>query len=489
MKKEPGAVGSPRDPAVQRDPGSGTMTKLAAIGGNQVMRLSHCAGVLILLVAWDCEAQRPPVAALDPRYFRVDFIVPGARPSGLAGAFIAAAQDEISSSVNPAGMTRLDKPGASTHQRWSQLNYDEPEGSPDNPTGTKRFRSSNFEQSLVSLVYPMKKFAFSMFRQVQMDSRFEFETQQFLTTRSPLNARQVLGGLGNFPGRRVTLNLTLVDECVAMAYAPSNRISFGACTRLSFLRISASEHLFLDPEVANGSAPRRNSVETMYSVTTLDQTDVAPTYDLGMLATLFRNKLFLGAVAHVRPKYTFHSDVFLPEYTVGAEVLPASLLRNVPFDFHIPDSQGLGFYYVMMDRLRFAFDVARIEYSDLLDGNSRNAIADDTPDAGGTYRDPDGQPDLVATDAYEFHVGVEFIADLPWLGIVPVRAGAFTNPGHRIHASEGNVNLQGFYPEAKDRTYFAGGIGIVPIGNFKLDLGLLASREVNSVTGSAHIEF
>jgi hypothetical protein len=143
----------------------------------------------------------------------------------------------------------------------------------------------------------------------------------------------------------------------------------------------------------------------------------------------------------------------------------------------------------MTDRLRFAFDVARIEYSDLLDGSNRNAIADDTLDAGGNYQDPDGQPDLVADDAYEFHFGAEFVAELPWLGIVPVRAGAYTNPGHRVYASGDNAGVQGLYPQAKDRTYLALGIGIVPIGNFKLDLGLLASQEINSVTGSAHIEF
>jgi hypothetical protein len=60
------------------------------------MRTKICIGVITVLAAWDCQAQRPPAVSMDPRYFRVDFIIPGARPSGLAGAFIAAAQDEIS---------------------------------------------------------------------------------------------------------------------------------------------------------------------------------------------------------------------------------------------------------------------------------------------------------------------------------------------------------------------------------------------------------
>ena len=442
-----------------------------------------------MLVAWECEAQRPPVAPMDPRYFRVDFITPGARPSGLAGAFIAAAQDEISSSVNPAGMTHLNKPGVSTHQRWSHFVFEEPEGSPEYPEATKSFHTTTFEQSLASLTYPIKSFAVSLFRLVPIDSRFEFETKQFLTTRSPLTTRQVLAGLGNFPGRKVDLDLELVDEGLAVAYAPSDRISFGIGGRLSFLRMRMTEHLFLDPEVANGNAPRQNSAETMYSITTLDQTEVAPSYDFGLLATLVRDRFFLGVVAHLRPKYTFNSDVYLPEYAVGTLVLPAGLLRKVPFDFSIPDSQALGFYYVTTDRLRFAFDVTRIEHSDLLDGNSPNAIADDMPDAGGIYQDPDGHPDLVADDAYELHFGVEILTQIPWLGIVPLRAGAFTNPGHRVHADGHNADVRRLYPQGKDRTYFGFGIGIVQIGNFKLDLGLLASQEVNSVTGSAHVEF
>lgn len=99
-------------------------------------------------------AQRPPVLPVDLRYFRVDFIIPGARPSSLGGAFIGAALDETASPINPAGLTYLTRPGASMHQRQSFFSFDEPEGQPDNLNRKKSFDSSIFNQNMVNLVFP-----------------------------------------------------------------------------------------------------------------------------------------------------------------------------------------------------------------------------------------------------------------------------------------------------------------------------------------------
>ena len=456
------------------------------------MRAAHCVGVLILLLAWEAQAQRPPIPPMDPRYFRVDFIIPGARPSGLAGAFIGAAMDEHSSSINPAGMTYLRRPSISTHQRWSHLVYEEPEGSPENPDATREFHTDSFEQSMANLIYPIdRRFAVSLFREVPVNSHFEFETQPFLTTTSSVTERQVFGGLGSFPGRRVDLDLELVDDGLALAYAPTPRIGLGFAFRLSFMNLRLSEQVFLDPALRSMGAPRQNSAETLYSFTTLDDTEIGPSYDFGFLANLIQEKLFLGAVARVRPRYTFHSDIYTPEIAADSLVLPAQWIRASPFEFSIPDSQGFGLYYAATDRLRFALDVARIEYSDLLDGNSTNAVADDSLDSQtGTYTDPDGQPDLVADDEYEVHFGVEFLAKIPGFNaIVPMRAGAFTNPGHRVYAASDDVDLRRLYPQAEDHIVFGFGVGIIQMGNFKLDTSVLLSEEGTSATGSAYVAF
>jgi long-subunit fatty acid transport protein len=453
------------------------------------MRTKICIGVITVLAAWDCQAQRPPAVSMDPRYFRVDFIIPGARPSGLAGAFIAAAQDEISSCINPAGMTYLNRPGVSTHQRWSQFEYEEPNGSAANPGTTMQFQTTRFEQSMVNLIYPIHDFSVALFRQALIDSHFDFETNQFLTINSAPTSRQLFGGLGNFPGRRVNLHIEVVDSGLAVAYAPTDRLSVGFAGRLSLLRLRLSEYLFLDPELDQGNAPRENSAQTLYSITSLDESKLGPSYDFGVLANVIRDRLFIGAVAHLRYRYRLQSDVFFPEYTVASVALPAHSVRKAPINFSIPDSQGLGVYYVITDRLRVAFDVTRVEYSDLLHGNSTNAIADDTLNAEGHYQDPDGQPDLVVDDVYEFHLGVEYLGSFPGLGIIPLRAGILTNPGHRVYANSDDPDLRLLYPKEDDRIHLAFGIGIFLIENFKLDLGLLTSQHGNSVTGSAHVAF
>src|SRR5262245_7753785 len=209
------------------------------------MRAAHCVGALILLAAREAQAQRPPIPPMDPRYFRVDFIIPGARPSGLAGAFIGAAMVEHSSSLNPAGMTYLRRPAISTHQRWSHLVYDEPHCSPENPGATREFHTDSFEQSMANLIYPInRRFAVSLFREVPVNSHFEFETQPFLTTTSSVTERQVFGGLGSFPGRRVDLDLELVDDGLALAYAPTARIGLGFAFLLFFMYFGLSANVF-----------------------------------------------------------------------------------------------------------------------------------------------------------------------------------------------------------------------------------------------------
>lgn len=42
-----------------------------------------------------------------------------------------------------------------------------------------------------------------------------------------------------------------------------------------------------------------------------------------------------------------------------------------------PEGYGFGFYYLTNSRVRFTFDIVRVQYSDLLSGNNLNVSADD----------------------------------------------------------------------------------------------------------------
>lgn len=430
-------------------------------------------------------AQRPPTVPINLNYFRIEFIQPGARPAGLGGAFIGAAQDETAAAINPAGLIYLKSAGASLHQRKARLRFKEPEGTPESESldSTHNFHISNFDQSLVTVFLPVKKITLAIFRQVAFDARYNFETRQFLTTNSN-TPRFVLGGLGNFPGRKVDLDLEMVHDAFSIGYAISKRLSIGAAAKNSVLNFKLNEQLFLDSQVENGQAPRPNGAASAYSITTVDDRETERGFTLGLMAKLIVDKLFVGAVWNLNPTFNLDSEVFLPEYKLTNETFSAESTKDNPFKLSVPDSYGFGLYYVANHRLRLTFDVVRIEYSDLLSGNDLNVVADDQPNAQGVFEDPDGQDDLTLDDVIEIHAGTEWLFKVPKLGLMPLRFGVFTSPGHRIYPVLLNPDLRRLFPEGKDRVHFTFGLGVVLTSNVKFDGSIIVSPDGFEISGS-----
>lgn len=442
-------------------------------------------------------AQRPPTAPINFSYLRVDFLQPGARPAGLGGAFIGAAQDETAAAINPAGLTYLRSTGASLHQRPARFNYEEPQGSPENPDGKAKFRSDNFDQNMVSVFLPLEtikplrktplaKVHLAVFRQVVFDSRFNFETEQFLTTHEPLSPRQLLGGLGNFPGRKVTLDLEMVSDAFSIAFPLTKRVSIGLTGKSSVLNFRLNETTFLDPALRDGNdSPQGNIAQTTYSLTSVDERHTEMSFSIGIMAKLILDKLFFGAVYNSNPTFRLKSTIFLPAYSAGEQRFDATSPENTDFNFSVPDTYGFGLYYIASSRLRFMADIMRIEYSDLLSDNYLNWPADDlfsSPQQ--TFEDTGTFPDLTVEDATEFHFGVEIVQNVPKLGVIPFRFGVFNNPGHRIHAVDSSPDMQRLFPKAKDRLGFSFGVGIVLSSYLKFDTSLVATRDGFEVYGS-----
>ena len=427
--------------------------------------------------------QRPPVPPINLSYFRVDFLQAGARSAALGGAFIGAAQDETAAPINPAGLTYLKSAGASLHQRVGNLDFEEPEGAVAAANRKTGFSSHIFDQNLAVVFFPIKRFTFALLRQVGFDNRFAFETQQFLTTESLSTTRQLLGGLGNFPGRKVDLNLRLVNDGISVAYRMSKRLSLGVTGKISVLNLRLNEQTFLDPLIAGGGSPGENRPENTYSITTIDERVTDPSFSFGVMSKIILDKLFVGAVLNLNPSFALNSNIFLPEYKIGTQTfLPES--ANPEFKFSVPNRYGFGLCYVPKSGIRFTFDVVRVQYSDLLGDNDLNIIADDelNPETG-MYEDPDGRPDLAIDDATEFHAGIEFLVRprmsfvAKRFSLIPIRIGIHTNPGHRIYATGNNPDLKRLFPKAKDRVHFSFGTGFVLNSYLKFDGSITISAD------------
>ncbi len=366
--------------------------------------------------------------------------------------------------------------------------YEEPEGSLTTPNGRKTFHTNNFDQNMVGVFIPLKKITVAVFRQAVFDSRFNYETRQFLTTHSNLTTRQALGGIGNFPGKRVNLDLELVHSAISVGFAISKRLSLGISGKTSVLNFKLDESIFLDPEIVIDNSPRDNIAKTTYAITTINEQKIKPSYSVGLMAKIILDKLFIGAVANFNPTFNLKSHIFLPEYKINSQIFPAESSQDRKFEFSIPDSYGLGLYYLANSRLRFTFDLVRINYSDLLSGNDRNIVADDTLNIQtARYEDPDGEPDLTIEDVTELHFGIEYLIKVPKLRLFPIRIGAYLQPGHRIYALGNEPDLRRLFPKAKDRLHWTFGLGVILSSYLKFDTSLDVSADGIEWIGSSLI--
>ena len=396
-------------------------------------------------------AQRPPTPPIDFSYLELDFARPGARSAAMGGAFIGAALDETAVLYNPAGMTYVSRPTLSAHLRFYG--------------GTNRlgFAEPNLDQFTVGVVLPIKKLRFGYSRHQVFSIDADYGTLQSLNVDPPLTTRQVLGGLGNFPGKSLSFGWKTFRDNFSLAFEISKRVSVGATLQLYSLDLVILDETFLDPQVIDGRPPRGNLVATNYATTHVDYLlQGVPAGSIGVMAKLIPDRLFVGAVATAGRAF---DDVFsgtrLPEFHVGSQTFEPEF-RGQNLVFQVPDTYGIGFYYHSGGRFNLTFDLFRIEYSDQLSGNDLNVPADDELNNAGVYVDPDGKPDLTVEDATEIHIGLEWLLRIQKLGfLLPLRAGLYTDPGHRIHAVSNNPDLKRLYPEANVRLHITFGSGFV----------------------------
>ncbi|HEX9653722.1 MAG TPA: outer membrane protein transport protein [bacterium] len=442
-------------------------------------RLWVLDGIFLLSVSfvpvYAVAQSRPPIVPLNLSYLRINFIQPATRQAALGGAFIGAAQDVTAAAINPAGLAYLRSVEATMHQRLGHYEFDVNAGSRSNPGAQKTVTDHNFDQTFASVFLPLRRVSIALFHQAALDTHYDFETPQFLSRDSDGSAAFTLGGLGNYAGRKVNFDLELVQDAWSVAFAISKNLSVGAAFRVSSLSFKLDEQIFLDPLVQDGQEPRPNSQETLYAVNTLNERNNRLSYSFGLMNNMLLDRLFLGAVVNLNPTYELQGNIYFPPYQLGQNRLEAATSPQ-PFKLSIPDSYGLGVYYLINSRLRFSFDLVHIEYSDLLSVENLDVAP------GGNARD------LTVADATEVHAGLEWLFKVPEFGFtVPMRFGVYTNPGHQIHAAGNDIDLNNLYPAAGDRLHFSFGVGATVKSKIKLDTTMVVSASGYEFWGSTQL--
>lgn len=314
-------------------------------------------------------------------FLQFNFFNPGARALGMGGAFVGLADDASAALSNPAGTTILIRPEVSVEFSSTHFQNQIPwysggqtfralEPSVDSIQLTdfqltlqpKDFPSTANSLSFASYVYPFRpnRLVFSVLYNEQAKFGRDFATLGFKNCRiddpicaTPGKAVPELNSYGTLFDPTVnSMSLRIKNVGVSAGYKPWGKLSIGGTLSLSELEINSETHRNLPSQATH----------TVF-ILTGDNTKLS--FTLGALMDF--NRISIGSVYSSRPTFNAESRFIVDNN--AAFQLPIDPIQKVKFN--TPDSVALGISIKPTgpsSSLRINFDVARIFYSQLMDG-------------------------------------------------------------------------------------------------------------------------
>jgi long-subunit fatty acid transport protein len=401
--------------------------------------------------------------------FKFNFNNPGARATGIGGAFVSIADDATAAEANPAGLTNVIRPELSVETKGIRFKTDvnnfSHTGTEDNYTiNSRQFSNSLVSPSFASIVMPVRRLTFSAFRYELVNFQSDFFTEGSYV--SPLK-----DGSFFFPVRSHT-NLRVVNWGGAAAFRFNELFSVGASFGLSVVSMESSlKRYFL--EVFDESA--------LANVTSIDDSNNDLFFNVGILVHPLEN-LSLGAIFKRRPAFSLQQTYRFTDY-------PNDSSSAKSINLKIPSSIGVGISYRPTDVLTLAVDAEYITYSRLTEDFVLTASASSL-----------NTGDFTVDDGVEYHAGAEYVLLLRNIGIV-FRGGVYVEPDTRIRFT-GNINDSNdpdriftrqvfatlFQPGESNVHYTFGG-GLIFSDNFQFDVAGNLSTGSDEVVGSFVVRF
>ncbi|MBP7865551.1 MAG: outer membrane protein transport protein [Acidobacteria bacterium] len=377
------------------------------IGTSRVVLLAGLAA----LCAGAALAQGP--GSLFPNYpfssFRFNFINPGARATGMGQAFIALGDDATGSETNPAGLTALVKPQLFAEGRWvvnrfQTLRMVVGEASYD------RFSEGTFSPTFLSVVYPLRQWAFGAYRQelanyevspsqglvVIHDTRFRLTNQPLQVT--PFDTR---------------IRIKTVNYGFSLARRWGERVNLGVsfrATRFTARSVETQSTQYLSPMVAtiDGS--------TTAILHHLDGDDWAFSWVAGAIVKP-RDNLRVGAVYRSGSDHPMHMV-----YNENLMSVPGNVplaVTDTEFKLRVPSRFGVGLAYLPTEHVTFTADLIQIRYGELTPSFVHLIQRE--------FRD-----DYAFENGTSVRLGAEYTV---FWGRVPVsiRVGFYTDPDNTLH--------------------------------------------------------
>jgi long-subunit fatty acid transport protein len=401
---------------------------------------------------------------------------PGARSMGLGGAFVALADDATAAFANPAGLFQIAEPEVSIEGRsWKYSTpfvaggriFGEPWGiGLDNSSGLRYGEASTDLSGLsfLSIVYPQKRWSVALSRH---------QLANFKTTSA-------LHGLYSGPwpevatirrewDQRRSSHLEIVSTSLAVAFRVGDHLSIGlGFTHFTGELSSISEVYGLTELTAETFfAPSQFVHDNLGYSRALSIDDTDRGLVTGFLWR-FNNRWRIAGVLREGPELECSTRLTAgPLNRFGVADGWSQILLDEPMEF--PDVLGFGVAYrILEERLTLSFEWDRVGYSSLL-----------------KYLNATGAENELE-DGDELHVGGEYVLART-KPTIAVRAGAWVDPAHRVHNSEGYVT-RAILPPGSDQLHLSVGVGAA-FKEFQFDIGLDLSDEVDTASFSTIYTF
>ncbi|HKY32582.1 MAG TPA: UPF0164 family protein [Candidatus Polarisedimenticolia bacterium] len=443
------------------------------------------AGCAILLVL--AAPVTPALAITDEevfRHFRFNFLNPGARSLGLAGAFTAVADDATAAQANPAGMTNLGSPQFFLEVRHARLDSVDTPVSFRFPLNVDEGYNVSVRTQSDSVIIPS---FVSYVRPFAGDRLYMgFSRQELLSNRSRTRSvYEVLeAGTGDLRISDGEIDIGLVSWNASLGWKLHENFRVGLTASYGELDArSAVVNTYVDPTGSQIGDPSLAGVPIgMYSTET-DERDTDVTLGAGLLWRM--GGVVIGG--SYRQGGSFDLEEELLARNIDPNLIPGQIASRVFFNetgtfvtadnntghlglsFRVPDVYSLGVSYRPTGSLLLAVDGSWIRYSMLLESfNARLNLLT-------VFFDPESEAAFTIDDVLNLHVGGEY--RLPAIRQdlhLALRAGWHQDKDNRLRSNfeDGGIGLASNenFPGRESENHFALGLGLVKGNRFQLDI-------------------
>ena len=404
-------------------------------------------------------------------HFRFNFINPGARATAMGGAFIAQGNDATGSETNPAGLLFIPRPMVFAEYRFFRYTADRAYSATDTAVLNRKFTDDVNSLTFVSIVFPMKNWAFAIYRQELANFKAHYSSESFLVPNPPPNTI-----VWTWNRQAIDLDFKLVNYGFTVARRLHETLAVGASVRIAHMSFGGNELVnFNDPPPLIDPLVSADSANNIGNYWHMGDSDNKVSFTAG-LQFKPNDYLSIGAVYRYGAKHelktTFMGNVRYFDPSTGDYVYLAQTYNNFKID--VPDRFGVGVSLTPTDRFTLNMDVVRITYTDLNDQFRAvlNQSYSESP-----FTDPADDPARYFgwKDGTEFRIGGEYVFPFGRTDSLALRAGYYRAPDPSIHYLGGAPAASALlynitFPPLKVDHHATFGLGMVIFRNLQIDL-------------------